>query len=119
LPLSRRGVPTYGIDLSRPMVAKLKEKPGGEDVEVTIGDFATTKVERDFQLVYLICHTIMNLTTKDAQVACFRNAAAHLLPRGSFVVKVMVPSLRRLPPGQTLHVSARTRTIGGSMSTTW
>jgi hypothetical protein len=75
LPLSRRGVPTHGIDLSRPMVSKLKTKPGGDDVPVTIGDFATTKVEGTFQLVYLVCNTIMNLTTSEAQVACFRNAA--------------------------------------------
>lgn len=108
LPLSLRGVPTTGIDLSRPMVARLKAKPGGEDVAVTIGDMATTKVDGSFRLVYLICNTIMNLTTREAQVACFRNAADHLRPGGRFVVKVMVPELQWLPPGQTMHVFART-----------
>ena len=106
LPLSRRGVPTQGIDLSRAMVAKLKAKPGGEDIAVTIGDFATASVKGSFQLVYLICNTIMNLTTLEAQVACFRNAASHLRPGGYFVIKVMVPELQWLPPGDTLHVFA-------------
>jgi SAM-dependent methyltransferase len=108
LPLSRRGVPTQGIDLSRAMVAKLKAKPGGEHVPVAIGDFATTSVEGPFQLVYLICNTIMNLTTQQAQVACFRNAASHLRPGGYFVIKVTVPELQWLPPGDTLHVFAAT-----------
>jgi SAM-dependent methyltransferase len=106
LPLAERGVPTHGIDLSRPMVDRLKAKPGGDDIDVTIGDFATTSVEGSFSLVYLICNTIMNLTTQEAQVACFRNAAAHLRPGGRFVIKVMVPDLQRLPPGETFHVFA-------------
>ena len=107
LPLSRRGVPTYGIDLSRPMVARLEAKPGGEDVSVAIGDFSTTSVEAArFSLVYLVCNTIMNLTSQEAQVRCFRNAAAHLRDRGRFVIKVGVPDLRRLPPGETIHVFA-------------
>ena len=106
LPLAQRGVPTHGIDLSRPMVDRLKAKPGAEDIGVSIGDFATTSVEGSFSLVYLICNTIMNLTTQEAQVACFRNAAVHLRAGGRFVIKVMVPELQRLPPGETLHVFA-------------
>ncbi len=104
LPLAARGVPVHGIDLSEAMVARLRAKPGGNDVGVTIGDFATTTVEGSFSLVYLVFNTIMNLTTQAAQVACFRNAAAHLEPGGCFVIEVMVPSLRRLPPGETFHV---------------
>jgi SAM-dependent methyltransferase len=104
LPLSRRGAAVHGIDLSEPMVAKLRAKPGGGEVGVTIGDFATTTVEGTFSLVYLVCNTIMNLTTQDAQVACFRNVAAHLEPGGCFVIKVMVPELRRLPPGDRFQV---------------
>lgn len=106
IPLSKRGVPTHGIDLSQPMVARLKAKPGGKDVDVVIGDFATTSVAGSFSLVYLICNTIGNLTTQDAQIACFQNAAAHLRTGGRFVIKVMVPDLRRLPPGETMHVFA-------------
>ena len=45
----------------------------------------------------------MNLTTQAAQVACFRNAAAHLEPGGVFLVEVGVPELQRLPPGETFR----------------
>ncbi|HEY1644123.1 MAG TPA: class I SAM-dependent methyltransferase [Streptosporangiaceae bacterium] len=100
LPLARRGVPVLGIDMSRAMVARLRAKPGGDQIGVTIGDFATTRVEGTFSLAYLVFNTVNNLTTQDAQVACFANAAAHLAPGGCFVVEVGVPELRRLPPGQ-------------------
>jgi SAM-dependent methyltransferase len=102
LPLAQRGVPVHGIELSKAMVARLRAKPGGEDIGVTIGDFATTTVDGTFSLSYLVFNTIMNLTTQAAQVACFRNAAAHLEPGGRFVIEVMVPDLQRLPPGETL-----------------
>jgi SAM-dependent methyltransferase len=102
LPLARRGVEVHGIDLSRAMVARLRAKPGGQDIPVAIGDFATTTVDGSFSLVYLVFNTIENLVTQDAQVACFRNAAAHLEPGGCFVVEVGVPQLRSLPPGQNV-----------------
>ena len=102
LPLARRGVPVHGIDLSRAMVARLRAKPGGDAIGVTIGDFATTRVDGTFSLAYLVFNTIMNLTTQEAQVACFRNVAAHLEPGGCFVIEVGVPELRRLPPGQNV-----------------
>jgi SAM-dependent methyltransferase len=101
LPLASRGVPVHGIDMSKAMVARLRAKPGGDGVGVTIGDFATTRVDGMFSLAYLVFNTIMNLTTQQAQVACFANAAAHLSPGGRFVVETMVPDLRLLPPGQT------------------
>jgi SAM-dependent methyltransferase len=100
LPLAARGVPVHGIDLSRAMVARLRAKPGGDAIPVAIGDFATARVDGSFRLAYLVFNTIMNLTTQAAQVACFANAAAHLEPGGSFLIEVMVPELRRLPPGQ-------------------
>jgi len=103
LPLAARGVPVEGIDMSRAMVARLRAKPGGDAIGVTIGDFATTRVPGTFSLVFLVFNTIMNLTTQDAQVACFANAAAHLEPGGCFVIEVMVPDLRRLPPGQDVR----------------
>ena len=102
LPLARRGVPVHGIDLSRAMVERLREKAAGEDIYVTIGDFATTTVDGTFSVAYLVFNTIMNLTTQAAQVACFRNVAAHLEPGGCFVIEVGVPGIRRLPPGETL-----------------
>jgi SAM-dependent methyltransferase len=103
LPLAQRGVPVHGIDLSNAMVARLRAKPGGEAIGVTIGDFATTTVDRTFSVAYLVFNTIMNLTTQAAQVACFRNVAAHLEPGGCFVIEVGIPELRRLPPGETLR----------------
>jgi SAM-dependent methyltransferase len=102
LPLARRGVPVHGIELSRAMVARLRAKPGGDAIGVTIGDFATTRVDGTFSVAYLVFNTIMNLTTQAAQVACFRNVAAHLESNGCFVIEVGIPDLRRLPPGQTV-----------------
>lgn len=104
LPLAQRGVPVHGIDLSSAMVKRLKAKPGGEAIEVTIGDFATTRVEGSFTVAYLVANTIMNLTTQAAQVACFRNVASHLEPGGAFVIEVLVPGLQRLPAGDTYQV---------------
>ena len=89
--------------LSPAMVAQLQAKPGADDIGVTIGDFATTTVDGTFTLAYLVCNTIMNLTTQDEQVACFRNVAAHLEPGGCFVIEVIVPALQRLPPGETVR----------------
>jgi SAM-dependent methyltransferase len=104
LPLSQRGVEVHGIDLSQAMVARLRAKPGGAAIPVAIGDFATTRLDGGFSLAYLVFNTIENLTTQAEQVACFRNVAAHLEPGGCFVIEVTVPDLRRLPPGETMHV---------------
>src|SRR5215216_2266666 len=101
LPLAQRGVRVHGIDLSADMVAQLRAKPGGAAIPVTIGDFATAKVDGAFSLAYVVWNTIMNLTTQDAQVACFQNVAAHLEPQGLFVVEIMLPELQRLPHGET------------------
>ena len=94
LPLAERNVPVHGIDLSEAMVARLQAKPGAERIGVTIGDFATTKVDGTFTVAYLVYNTIQNLTTQDAQVACFENVAAHLEPGGCFVIEVGLPDLR-------------------------
>ncbi len=104
LPLSQRGVRVQGIDLSEAMVATLREKPGGEEIDVAIGDFATTRVDGTFSLAYLVFNTINNLTSQDEQVACFRNVAAHLEPGGCFVIEVGVPGLRTLPSGKRFRV---------------
>jgi SAM-dependent methyltransferase len=103
LPLSRRGVRVHGIDLSPAMLAQLRTKPGAGAIGVTLGDFATTRVGGAFQVAYLVRNTIMNLTTQDAQVACFCNVASHLAPGGCFVIEVEVPALQRLPPGETVR----------------
>ena len=106
LPLHERGVRVCGIDLSPPMVERLRAKPGADDIDVTIGDFATTTVGGSFRLAYLVYNTITNLTTQDAQVECFRNVAAHLEPGGCFVIEVGVPDLQRLPSGETVRAFA-------------
>jgi SAM-dependent methyltransferase len=104
LPLSERGVRVQGIDLSEAMVARLREKPGADKIDVEIGDFATTRVDGTFTLAYLVFNTINNLTSQDEQVACFQNVAAHLEPGGCFVIEVGVPGLRTLPPGKRFQV---------------
>ena len=110
LPLSQRGVRVHGIELSQAMVDQLRAKPGADGVGVTIGDFATTKVDGTFTLAYLVRNTIMNLTTQDEQVECFRNVAEHLEPGGCFVIEVIVPTLRQLPPGETVRAFTVTPT---------
>ena len=99
LPLAARGLDVSGIELSADMLAELHRAPGGATVRTVEGDMATTRVEGEFTLVYLVFNTITNLTTQDEQVACFENAARHLAPGGRFVIENGVPGLRRLPPG--------------------
>jgi len=110
LPLAQRGIRVHGIDLSAAMVARLRAKPGAEQIGVTIGDFATTTVDGRFSVAYLVFNTINNLTTQDEQVACFQNVAAHLEPGGCFVIEVGVPALQRLPPGETVRAFTLTPT---------
>ncbi len=104
VPLAQRGVDVAGIELSRPMAAKLAEKEHGGNIEVVIGDMTTATVPGSFRLVYLVYNTIGNVLTQDAQVAVFINAAAHLEPGGYFVVEVGVPGIRGLLPGETVRV---------------
>jgi SAM-dependent methyltransferase len=104
LPLAARGVPVCGIELSAAMVEQLRAKDGSRRVDVTLGDMASTRLDRRFGLVYLVFNTIGNLTTQREQVACFTNAAAHLEPGGCFVIENVVPDLRRLPPGEDARV---------------
>lgn len=113
LPLSRRGVPVHGIELSPAMVEVLRTKPGAARVDVTLGDFATTRVAGAFALAYLVRNTITNLITQDEQVACFRNVATHLEPGGCFVIELLVPELRPCPPGEVFHVFGPTSTHVG------
>jgi hypothetical protein len=85
------------------MLEELRRKPGSEQIAVLVGDFARTRVDGAFRLVYLVFNAITNLTAQDEQVACFRNAAVHLEPGGRFVIEVFVPDLRRLPPGERVR----------------
>ncbi len=95
LPLAERGVEVVGIDLSEAMLAELRAKPGGAEIPVVLGDFATTRVDGEFDVVYLVFNTLGNVTTQDAQVDTFANAARHLRPGGAFVVEIGVPAVLR------------------------
>ncbi len=99
VPLVERGVDVTGIELSGPMIDRLREKVDADRLPVVHGDMATATAPGDFSLVYLVFNTVANLLTQDAQVECFRNAARHLAPGGRFVVELWVPQLRSLPPG--------------------
>ena len=100
IPLAARGVPVTGIELSRPMVARLRQKADETALPVVIGDIATVRAPGEFSLVYLVYNTISNLLTQAEQVQCFRNAAAHLTRGGRFVIELTVPQLSVLAPGQ-------------------
>jgi SAM-dependent methyltransferase len=100
IPLTERGVPVSGIELSQPMIDQLRTKADERTLPVIAGDMATASAPGEFAVVYLVFNTIANLLTQREQVACFRNAARHLVAGGRFVVELWVPELRRLPPGQ-------------------
>ena len=106
VPLADRGVPVTGIELSPSMIARLRTKADERTIPVVAGDMATTVAPGEYTLVYLVFNTIGNLLTQAEQVACFRNAARHLVPGGRFVIELGVPELRTLPPGQRATVFA-------------
>jgi SAM-dependent methyltransferase len=113
LPLAAAGVRVDGIDLSEAMVAKLRSKPGGDALDVTIGDFAEVPVAGSYRLVYVVFNTLFNLLTQDDQVRCFQNVAAHLEDGGSFVVEAFVPAyLHRLRDNQ--YVDAEAIAVGSA-----
>ena len=103
LPLAERGVTVAGVDSSEAMLRRLRAKPGAERIEAVEGDMTTTRLDGEFGVVYLVFNTISNLTTQDAQVACFENASAHLRPGGRFVIENNVPAVQSLQPGETVR----------------
>ena len=104
LPLMHRGVDVHGIELSPHMVGQLRNKPGGDQLPVTIGDMTSSTATGKFTLVYIVWNAITNVTTQQEQLAIFRNAAAHLVPGGRFVVEVIVPQVQRVAAGETARV---------------
>ena len=104
LPLRSAASACTGSTSPRRWSPSCARSPAGSEIEVAIGDFATTKVDGSFSLAYIVFNTIGNLTTQDAQVACFENVAAHLGPGGCFVIEIGVPALRTLPPGERFQV---------------
>jgi len=103
LPLAERGIDVRGIDASEAMVARLRAKPGGDRIRVTIGDFADVAVEGRYTLVYVVFNTLFALQTQEAQIRCFRNVAAHLADGGIFVVEAFVPDLTRFDRDQRIE----------------
>jgi SAM-dependent methyltransferase len=100
VPLAERGVKVSGMDISQPMLDQLAAKPEAAAINAVLGDMTSTLLGTDFGVAYLVYNTIMNLRSQAQQVACFRNAAAHLRPGGRFVVEVMVPEVAKLIPGE-------------------
>jgi SAM-dependent methyltransferase len=118
LPLAARGLSVHGIDASEAMVGKLREKPGGDAIPVTIGDFAHVAVDGAFDLIFVVFNTLFNLTSQDDQVRCFRNVALHLTARGVFVVEAFVPDLSGFVDHQavrTVHVTTDSAYIEASV----
>jgi SAM-dependent methyltransferase len=105
IPLAERGVEVHGIDAAEPMVARMREKPGGTSVPVTIGDFADVDVDGEFDLVFAVFNTFFALASQEDQVRCFANVAARLGHRGVFVLEVFVPDLGRFDGGQTVRAT--------------
>lgn len=106
LPLAEAGIAVDGIELSPDMVARMREKPGGDRIDVTIGDMASAGTGRKYAQVYLVFNTITNLLTQDDQVRCFENAARHLAPGGVFVIEVGLPSWAARQRHQFIDVEA-------------
>ena len=112
LPLTATGVDVHGIDASQAMVDKMLAKPGGADIPVTIGDFSSFALDRQFSLVYVVFNTLFNLRTQDDQVRCFESVAEHLQPGGRFVIEAFVPDVGRYERGQcvsAMEVELRSR----------
>jgi SAM-dependent methyltransferase len=104
VPLAGRGVQVEGIDASEAMVARLRQRPGGADIPVSIGDFADVAVDGRFQLIYIPFTTFFALQSQADQIRCLRNVASHLEPDGSFVLDAFVPDIRRFHGGQAVSV---------------
>jgi len=104
LPLSARGIEVHGIDVSLAMLAKLGEKPGGDRIPVTVGDFADVGVTGEYSLIYIVFNSLFALLTQEDQIKCFRNVSEHLTERGLFVVEAFVPDLQRFDRNQRLSV---------------
>ena len=105
LPLAAHGIDVHGIDASKAMIAKLREKPGGDRIPVTLGDFADVGVSGRYSLVFVVFNTFFGLLAQEDQVRCFRNVAEHLTEDGLFVLEAFVPDVARFDRGQRVSVS--------------
>jgi SAM-dependent methyltransferase len=105
IPLAARGVAVHGIEASQAMLDRMRAKPGGADIPVTLGDFTDVAVDGERALIYIVFSTLYGLMTQSAQVACVRNAAARLAPGGVFVVEGFVPDPTRFDANQRVQVN--------------
>ena len=105
IPLSQHGIEVKGIDVSEEMIARLREKPGGEHIEVAMGDFADMPIDGEYPLIYLVFNTFFGLFTQEDQVRCFANVARHLTPGGVFVLECFVPDTTRFDRDQRVDAS--------------
>jgi SAM-dependent methyltransferase len=105
LPLAARGVEVHGIDASERMVAKLRSKPGGSEIPVTIGDFAGVEVKGQYQLIFVVFNTFFALLTQEDQVRCFAGVADHLETNGTFVIQAFMPDLTLFNRGSRVAVT--------------
>ncbi len=105
LPLAERGIGVHGIDASEAMVAKLRSKPGGDRIPVSMGDMADVEVEGRFSLIVVVFSTFFSLLSQEEQVRCFRNVASHLSDQGLFVLEAFVPDLSRFDRHQRVSAS--------------
>lgn len=103
LPMSQRGCQIEGIEASPAMIAKLREKPGGSAIPVTLGDMSEVYAEASFGFIFLIFNTLFNLTSQEAQIRCFQNAAAMLDPGGAFLIEAFVPDLAQFRNHRSLQ----------------
>ena len=105
LPLAKSGLEVFGIDASVAMISKLRAKPGGDSISVTMGDFADVEIAREFSLIFIVFNTFFVLLSQEEQVRCFRNIAKHLSKDGMFLLEAFVPDMRRFDRGQNVSVT--------------
>jgi SAM-dependent methyltransferase len=105
LPLAKSGLELHGIDASAAMVSKLRAKPSGDSIPVTLGDFAGVKVDGEFSLIFVVFNTFFALFSQEEQVRCFRNVAKHLSKDGVFLLEVFVPDMTRFDRGQNVSAT--------------
>jgi SAM-dependent methyltransferase len=105
LPLAEQGIEVTGIDSSPSMVERLRAKPGGKNIPVTIGNFADVGVEGEYKLIFVVFSTFFGLLTQEEQVRCFEGVARHLSADGSFVLEAFVPDLTRYSSLQAVRAA--------------
>ena len=105
IPLALAGVKISGIDASDSMLRNLRAKPHGDEIPITIGNFADVAVEGDFSLIFVALNTFFLLPSQEEQVRCFSNTAQHLSERGTFVIEAFVPNLASFNQGQSVRAA--------------